>query len=97
MEKKAKIIATLGPAIYSDTKLKTLIDLGVDAFRINFSHNTNGISKIVSRIRKIEKNTKKKISLIADLQGVKLRVGKIKNENQKIKFNQKFIFDNKLK
>ena len=95
MEKKAKIIATLGPAIYSDTKLKTLIDLGVDAFRINFSHNTNGISKIVSRIRKIEKNTKKKISLIADLQGVKLRVGKIKNESQKIKYNQKFVFDNK--
>ena len=95
MEKKAKIIATLGPAIYSDTKLKTLIDLGVDAFRINFSHNTNGISKIVSRIRKIEKNTKKKISLIADLQGVKLRVGKIKNESQKIKYNQKFAFDNK--
>ena len=80
MEKKAKIIATLGPAIYSDTKLKKLIDLGVDAFRINFSHNTNGISKIVSRIRKIEKKTKKKISLIADLQGVKLRVGKIKKE-----------------
>ena len=97
MEKKAKIIATLGPAIYSDTKLKKLIDLGVDAFRINFSHNTNGISKIVSRIRKIEKNTKKKISLIADLQGVKLRVGKIKNESQKIKYNQKFVFDNKKK
>ena len=96
MEKKAKIIATLGPAIYSETKLKQLVNLGVDAFRINFSHNTNGISKIVSKIRKIEKNTKKKISLIADLQGVKLRVGKIKNENQKIKFNQKFIFDNKI-
>ena len=96
MEKKAKIIATLGPAIYSDTKLKTLIDLGVDAFRINFSHNTNGVNKIVSRIRKIEKNTNKKISLIADLQGVKLRVGKIKNESQRIKFNQKFIFDNKF-
>ena len=37
----------------------------------------------------------KKLSLIADLQGVKLRIGKIKNEDQKIKFNQKFIFDNK--
>ena len=96
MEKKAKIIATLGPAIYSSTKLKKLIDLGVDAFRINFSHNTSGINKIVSRIRKIEKNTNKKISLIADLQGVKLRVGKIKDEKQKIKFNQKFIFDNKF-
>jgi pyruvate kinase len=94
MEKKAKIIATLGPAIYSENKLKQLVNLGVDAFRINFSHNTIGISKIVSKIRKIEKNTKKKISLIADLQGVKLRVGKIKDEVQKIRFNQKFIFDN---
>ena len=94
MEKKAKIIATLGPAIYNETKLKQLVNLGVDAFRINFSHNTIGIQKIVSRIRKIEKSTKKKLSLIADLQGVKLRVGKIKNDNQKIKYNQKFTFDN---
>ena len=95
MEKKAKIIATLGPAIYSETKLKQIVNLGVDVFRINFSHNTKSINKIVSRIRKIEKNTNKKISLIADLQGVKLRVGKIKNENLKIKYNQKYIFDNK--
>ena len=95
MEKKAKIIATLGPAIHNESKLKQLVNLGVDAFRINFSHNTNGISKIITRIRKIEKNTNKKISLIADLQGVKLRVGKIKNESQIIKFNQKYIFDNK--
>jgi pyruvate kinase len=95
MEKKAKIIATLGPAIYKETKLKQLVNLGVDAFRINFSHNTNGISKVVSRIRNIEKKTKKKISLIADLQGVKLRIGKIKSDNQKIKFNQKLIFDNR--
>ena len=60
MEKKAKIIATLGPSIFSESKLKRLVDLGVDAFRINFSHNTNGISKIVSKIRKIEKKKIKK-------------------------------------
>ena len=95
MEKKAKIIATLGPAIHNEAKLKQLVNLGVDAFRINFSHNTNGINTIISRIRKIEKNTNKKISLIGDLQGVKLRIGKIENESQKIKFNQKYIFDNK--
>ena len=95
MEKKAKIIATLGPAIYNETKLKKLVNLGVDAFRINFSHNTIGIKKIVSKIRKIEKFTKKKISLIADLQGVKLRLGKLKDSSQKVKFNQKFTFDNK--
>ena len=95
MEKKAKIIATLGPAIFSEIKLKQLVNLGVDAFRINFSHDTNGIKKIVSKIRKIEKSTNKKIPLIADLQGVKLRVGRILNNSQKIKFNQKYIFDNK--
>ena len=95
MEKKAKIIATLGPAIYSQNKLNKLVDLGVDAFRINFSHNTSGISKIISRIRKVEKLSRKKISLIADMQGVKLRIGKIKNDNQKIKFNEKFTFDSK--
>ena len=94
MEKKAKIIATLGPSIFSENKLKKLIDLGVDAFRINFSHDTNGISNIVAKIRKIEKNKNKKIALIADLQGVKLRVGKMSNDNQKIKYNQKFVFDN---
>ena len=93
MEKKAKIIATLGPSIYSEIKLKKLVDLGVDAFRINFSHNTIGISKIISKIRRVEKKSGKKLSLIADLQGVKLRIGNVKDNNQKIKFNQKFIFD----
>ena len=95
MEKKAKIIATLGPAIYSENKLKKLVDLGVDAFRINFSHNTNGIKKIISKIRRVEKKNGKKLSLIADLQGVKLRIGKVKNENLIVKYNQKFIFDSK--
>ena len=54
MEKKAKIIATLGPAIHSENKLKKLVELGVDAFRINFSHNTNEIGSVISKIRKIE-------------------------------------------
>ena len=95
MEKKAKIIATLGPAIYHKNKLEHLVDLGVDAFRINFSHNTEDIQNIVTKIRKIEKKLNKKISLIADLQGVKLRVGKVVNQSQKIRYNQKYIFDNK--
>ena len=91
MEKKAKIIATLGPAIYSENKLKKLVDLGVDAFRINFSHNTSGIDKIVSKIRKVEKKNGKKLSLIADLQGVKLRIGEVKNDNQQIRYSKIII------
>ena len=59
MIKKAKIIATLGPAIHNEKTLKILVENGVDAFRINFSHNVQGVEKIVSRIRKIENQTKK--------------------------------------
>ena len=95
MEKKAKIIATLGPSIYSETKLKQLVKLGVDAFRINFSHKTENMSSIVRKIRRVEKKTNKKVALIADLQGVKLRVGKTKKSLQKIRYNQKFVFDAK--
>ena len=92
MEKKAKIIATIGPAISSSSQIKKLIALGVDAFRINFSHETKELRKIVQRIRNLEKKTKKKISLIADLQGIKLRIGKINNNFAFVKKNQKFIF-----
>ena len=95
MENKAKIIATLGPSIFSENKLKNMIDLGVDAFRINFSHNTSKINSVVSKIRKIEKSRNKKIAIIADLQGIKLRVGNLKLESEKIKYNQKFCFDTK--
>ena len=93
MKKKAKIIATLGPSIFAEEKLKKAILNGVDAFRINFSHNISGIDKVVKKIRKFERLLNKKISIIADLQGVKLRLGKIENNAIKIKANQKIIID----
>ena len=97
MEKKAKIIATLGPAIYSSRNLKNIIEHGVDAFRINFSHNTNGIKNIVKKIRGLESKIKKRIAIIGDLQGVKLRIGKIENNSVLIRKNQKYVFDLKKK
>ena len=60
MEKKAKIIATIGPAISSSSQILKLIKLGVDAFRINFSHETKELRKIINKIRKLEKKKKKK-------------------------------------
>ena len=83
MEKKAKIIATLGPSIYKETELKKIIEIGVDAFRINFSHDTRNIEKVIKKIRNIEKIKRKQIAIIADLQGVKLRIGKIKINKSK--------------
>ena len=93
MQKKAKIIATLGPAIYSEKKLKKIIGLGVDAFRINFSHDITGVKQIISRIRKLENKLNKRIAVIADLQGIKLRIGKISSDKLRIKHKQKFTFD----
>ena len=93
MEKKAKIIATLGPAIYSEKKLKKIIGLGVDAFRINFSHDITGLKQIIFRIRKLENKLSKRIAIIADLQGIKLRIGKISSSKLSIKHKQKFTFD----
>ena len=97
MEKKSKIIATLGPAISSSSQLRKMIEMGVDAFRINFSHETKGVKNIVNKIRSLEKKTKKRISVIADIQGVKLRIGKIKDDFAKLRKNQKFVFDLKKK
>ena len=97
MEKKAKIIATLGPAIYSEKKLKKIISLGVDAFRINFSHDITGVKQIISRIRKLENKLNKRIAVIADLQGIKLRIGKISSGKLRIKHKQKFTFDTNKK
>ena len=97
MIKKAKIIATLGPAVHDQKILKALVEKGVDAFRINFSHNVKGVQKIVSKIRKIEHYSKKRISIIADLQGVKLRIGKINANFINLKLNQKYTFDNSKK
>ena len=95
MEKKAKIIATLGPAIYNEKKLRKIINLGVDAFRINFSHNTKKIIKTVNIIRKLERKSNKKLALIGDLQGIKFRIGKFKSNSIKINFKEKIIFENK--
>ena len=95
MERKAKIIATLGPSIYNEINLRKLFNSGVDAYRINFSHDISGIKQIITKIRKLEKKYEKKISIIGDLQGVKIRIGKILNNNLKIKFNQKVIFQSK--
>ena len=55
MDKKAKILATLGPAIFKKNIINNLIRSGVDGFRINFSHNLSGINKVVKIIRDCEK------------------------------------------
>jgi pyruvate kinase len=93
MDKKAKILATLGPAIFKKNIINNLIRAGVDGFRINFSHNLNGINKVVKIIRDCEKLNAKPIAIVADLQGIKLRIGKILENQVSLKKGDTFNFD----
>lgn len=72
----AKILATIGPASASSDMLRLLHDVGVDAFRLNFSHGSHADhGRAVKAIRQIEKDTGHAITIVADMQGPKLRVG----------------------
>ena len=93
MDKKAKILATLGPAIFKKNIINSLIRSGVDGFRINFSHNISGIEKIIKIIRDCEKANAKPIAIVADLQGIKLRIGKILGNQVSLKRGDTFNFD----
>ena len=74
----AKILATLGPASRSPDTLRLLHDVGVDAFRLNFSHGSHEDHLAsIEAIRKVERDTGNPIAIVADMQGPKLRVGEM--------------------
>jgi pyruvate kinase len=77
---RTKIVATVGPACDTYDKLLELVKAGVNIFRLNFSHGTHeNKAEIISHIRAINKKEPYNISILADLQGPKLRVGEIEN------------------
>lgn len=79
--KKTKIVATLGPATSSKAVLKKMIEAGVNVFRINFSHaDYTDVSERINMIREINKENGFTTSILADLQGPKLRVGVMKED-----------------
>ena len=75
-----KIVATVGPASSSYENLLQLVQAGVDTFRLNFSHGEHEVhGEVISRITYINEKYGTHIGILADLQGPKLRVGKIEN------------------
>ncbi|TVZ52602.1 pyruvate kinase [Dokdonia sp. Hel_I_53] len=79
--KKTKIVATLGPATSKKEILHDMMNAGVDVFRINFSHaDYEDVKERVDMIRQLSEETGHNTSILADLQGPKLRVGKMKEE-----------------
>ena len=74
--RRAKIVATLGPASSSPEMIEKLFVAGADVFRINMSHTSHDrLNALVKIIRDIEDSFRRPISIMVDLQGPKLRLG----------------------
>ena len=74
--RRAKIVATLGPASSDAATIARLFEAGADVFRINMSHTSQDrMRELIAMIRGIEKDTGRPIGILVDLQGPKLRLG----------------------
>ena len=78
--KRAKILATLGPASANPEKIRGLIEAGVDAFRLNCSHAVlEELAHDVKLVRRGAENARKPVAILLDLQGPRLRTGRLRN------------------
>ena len=78
--RRAKIICTIGPACDSEDSIRDLMKLGMDVARLNFSHGTHAEhARRIQRLRKAARSLKRSICILQDLQGPKIRTGRLKN------------------
>jgi pyruvate kinase len=76
--RKTKIVATLGPSSRTRDQIRTLFIAGADVFRINMSHTDHAsLAALVDTVRAVESEIARPIGILVDLQGPKLRLGKI--------------------
>ena len=92
--RKAKILATLGPSSSDKKTIEELFRAGCDVFRLNFSHGDIEVHrKNYEFIRSLEDKYNHATCVLADLQGPKLRVGLFKNTKENLVKGEKFILD----
>lgn len=78
MIRKTKVVATIGPASASPSKVEALIHSGVDVFRINTSHSgVDGLRRYAQLIQSVSKKIRKPVSILVDLQGPRIRTGRL--------------------
>lgn len=77
---KTKIIATLGPSSSTETVIRKMILTGMDVARLNFSHGSYSEHLVrIELVRKINKKYRRHIRILQDLEGYRIRIGKLKN------------------
>lgn len=77
--RRTKIVCTLGPVSNSESVLRDLMRLGMDVARLNFSHGTHEEhARTIERVRKVAEKEGRTICILQDLQGPKIRTGRLK-------------------
>ena len=103
MNKKTKILATLGPASNSVEMIEGLIKAGANMFRLNFSHGTHEYhSETLKNIRIAMDNLNATIAVLQDISGPKVRIGDLEEEfelfrGDEISFVKRILLDIKLR
>ncbi|MFA5860843.1 MAG: pyruvate kinase [Candidatus Thermoplasmatota archaeon] len=76
--RRTKILATLGPASTSEPTLRALIEAGMDAVRLNFSHGSQQEHEdVFQRVRSVSESMGRHVPIVQDIQGPKIRIGKL--------------------
>jgi len=92
--RRAKILATLGPASSTADMIDALFVAGADVFRLNFSHGDHkDHKKRYDTIRDLEKKYNRPVAILLDLQGPKLRVGQFENGSVDLVAGNRFRLD----
>ena len=93
---RTKIIATIGPSSSDYQVLREMVIKGVDVVRLNFSHGSHkDHKKVISNVRKISDELGVPITILQDLQGPKIRVGKLEKEQIVLKDGNKLSITSK--
>ncbi len=94
-DRKTKIVATLGPACNTPDGIRSLIESGVNVFRINFSHGeASDHEASVQMIRDVAASLQVVVGILQDLQGPKIRVGRFSEGHVELREGQSFVLHN---
>ena len=93
---RTKIVATIGPSSHSPSILRKMMFAGMDVARLNFSHGIHSEHlERISMIRALNKKYRRRINILQDLEGYRIRIGNIKNDLA-LKKNQVLVLSNKI-
>jgi len=92
--RRAKIVATLGPASSDPKTLARMIEAGLDVVRLNFSHGTAAEhGKHVELVRSLARKAGRAVGVLVDLQGPKIRIGRFRDNKTILSVGDKFVLD----